>query len=85
METIQCPTLLQLKQRVEDLINTQGEEAPVAWWIFTNEDVFTTNDNNEPQYKTIEVCQKVLNGLQEYDHIYTEIFDAITNELKEDE
>jgi len=78
-----CPTLRQLEQRVEDMIKRQGEDAPVAWWIYNKEDVLIFNPDNEVQHAPIEVCQQVLSNLQEYDHIYTAISDAIEQELKE--
>lgn len=76
-------TLKQLKERVNSLIEQQGEDAPVAWWIYTNEDVFTFDEEGNEQYEPIEVCEKVLSGLQDYDYIHTVIFDSIDDELKE--
>ena len=81
--TTQFYTLKQLKERVHSLIEQQGEDAPVAWWIYTNEDVFTIDDEGNEQYKPIEVCEKVLSGLQDYDYIHTVIVDAIEDELNE--
>ena len=74
-------TLKQLKERVNSLIEQQGEDAPVAWWIYTNEDVFTFDEEGNEQYEPIEVCEKVLSGLQDYDYIHTVIVDAIDSEL----
>ena len=74
-------TLKQLKERVNSLIEQQGEDAPVAWWIYTNEDVFTIDEEGNEQYKPIEVCEKVLSELQDYDYIHTVIVDAIDSEL----
>ena len=74
-------TLKQLKERVNSLIEQQGEDAPVAWWIYTNEDVFTIDEEGNEQYKPIEVCEKVLSRLQDYDYIHTVIVDAIDSEL----
>jgi len=76
-------TLKQLKERVNSLIEQQGENAPVAWWIYTNEDVFTFDEEGNEQYEPIEVCEKVLSGLQDYDYIHTVIVDAIEDELNE--
>ncbi len=81
-----CPTLLQLKQYVEEMIERQGEEAPAAWWICNKEDVLVFEPKYELQHiqqAPIEICQQVLSNLQEYDHIYTAISDAIEQELKE--
>ena len=76
-------TLKKLKERVNSLIEQQGEDSPVAWWIYTNEDVFTIDEEGNEQYEPIEVCEKVLSGLQDYDYIHTVIFDAIVDELDE--
>jgi len=83
MKTIPCPTLLQLKRYVEEMIERQGEEAPAAWWIYNKEDVLIFDPDNEVQHAPIEVCRKVLRNLLEYDHIYTAISDSIEQELKE--
>ena len=37
-------TLNMLKDRVDSMIKEQGENAPVAWWIFTSEDVIKYDD-----------------------------------------
>jgi len=37
-------TLTQLKQRIDQLIEKQGEESPVAAFIFTKEDVVQYDD-----------------------------------------
>ena len=74
-------TLKQLKEQINSLIEQQGENAPVAWWIYTNEDVFTIDEEGNEQYESVEVCEKVLSGLQDYDYIHTVIVDAIDSEL----
>ncbi len=38
-------TLSQLKQRIDKLIETQGEESPVAAFIYTKEDVVQFDDD----------------------------------------
>ena len=76
-------TLKQLKEQVNSLIEQQGEDAPVAWWIYTNEDVLTFDEEGNEQYEPIEVCEKVLSGLQDYHYIHNAIVDAIDSELIE--
>jgi hypothetical protein len=76
-------TLNMLKDRVDSMIKEQGENAPVAWWIFTSEDVIKYDDNGDEVRQPDAVCGEVLSNLQEYDHIYTAIGDAIDNELGE--
>jgi hypothetical protein len=77
-------TLQQLKESVEKLISEQGPDAPVAAFIFTNEDVFEMDEEGEPQYLPIDFCHKVLDAVEsDYDYLYTEIFNCIENELKD--
>ena len=76
-------TLQQLKECVECLIDDQGEDAPVAYWIFTNDDVFVMDENGNPDPVSREIAETVLHELEDYDHIYTEIADVIEEELKE--
>ena len=76
-------TLQQLKESVEHLIDDQGENAPVAYWIYTNDDVFVMDEDNNPDPVSREIAETVLHELDEYDHIYTEIADAIEAELKQ--
>ena len=76
-------TLQQLKESVDRLIQQQGADAPVAAFIFTGEDVFVMDDNGDQVTQPREIAEKVLNNLDEYDYLYTEIFDCIDNELRE--
>lgn len=76
-------TLKQLKERVERLIENQGEEAPVAAFIFTNEDVFVETDDGDQQYQPIDIADKVLRAIEsDYDNIYEDIFSCIDSELE---
>jgi hypothetical protein len=76
-------TLQQLKESVERLIEQQGNDAPVAAFILTNEDVFVMDEDGNPDPVQREIAETVLDNLEDYDHIFTEIFDAIEAELKE--
>jgi hypothetical protein len=75
-------TLQQLKESVERLIEQQGNDAPVAYWIYTNEDVYVMDEDGNPDPVSREIAETVLHELDEYDHIHTEIADAIEAELK---
>ena len=75
-------SLKALKARVESLIEQQGEDAPVAWWIYTSEDVCTFDDNGDEVFYDDEKTADVLADLQDYDHIHTAIVDAIEEELR---
>ena len=43
-------TLKELQTRVNNLIEQQGEDAHCAAWIYTKEDCFMHDDNDEPVY-----------------------------------
>jgi hypothetical protein len=73
-------TLAELRQAIERLIQQQGETAPVAAWIYTKEDVLDYPDEVEV---TEEVANQVIESLDQYDHIYTQIFDCIDEELRQ--
>lgn len=77
-------TLQQLKESVERLIQQQGEDAPVAAFIFTNEDVYRMNEDGDPQYYPVDVAHQVLDSVEgDYDYLYEEIFNCIENELED--
>ena len=76
-------TLQQLKESVERLIEQQGEDAPVAAFIFTNDDVFVMDEDGNPDHVHREIAETVLNQVEEYDYLYTEIFNCIEEELKQ--
>jgi predicted Zn-dependent protease with MMP-like domain len=74
-------TLFELRKSVENLIQQQGGSAPVAAWIYTKEDVMDYPDDDVNV--TESVAYKVIENLDDYDHIYTEIFDCIEEELRQ--
>jgi len=76
-------TLAHLRDRVNRLIETQGEDAPAAAFIFTNEDVFVMDEDNNPDPVRREIAETVLSELEDYDYIYEEIFNCIEEELKQ--
>ena len=76
-------TLKELRKSVEKLIQYHGENAPVAAWIFTKDDVVDYPDCvGEKSNISEEVANKVIENLDDYDHIYSEIFDVIEAELR---
>ena len=77
-------TLSQLKQRIDQLIETQGEESPVAAFIYTKEDVVQYDDDfNEVEIEDDRIIEDVLYEVEDTDYIYTVIHDVIEDELKE--
>ena len=77
-------TLSQLKQRIDKLIEDQGEESPVAAFIYTKEDVVQYDgDFNEVEIEDDKIVEDVLSNVEDTDWIYTTIQDIIDDELKE--
>ena len=77
-------TLSQLKQRIDQLIENQGEESPVAAFIYTKEDVVQYDgDFNEVEIEDNTIIEDVLYNVEDTDYIYTQIQDIIDDELKE--
>ena len=77
-------TLSQLKQRIDQLIERQGEESPVAAFIYTKEDVVQYDDDgDEVEIEDDTIIEDVLYNVDDTDWIYTQIQDSIDDELKE--
>ncbi len=77
-------TLSQLKQRIDKLIETQGEESPVAAFIYTKEDVVQYDDDgDEIEIEDNKIIEDVLYNVEDTDYIYGVIQDTIDDELKE--
>lgn len=75
-------TLAHLLARVQRLIEQQGEDAPAAAFIFTNEDVFVWSEDGGDQLPVErKVAAEILNEVEDTDYIYTQIFDLIEEEL----
>ena len=75
-------TLSQLKQRIDQLIEYQGEESPVAAFIYTKEDVVQYDDDfNEVEIEDDRIIEDVLYNVEDTDWIYTQIQDSIDDQL----
>lgn len=76
-------TLANLLIRVQRLIEQQGADAPCAAWIYTNEDVFTWSEDGGDQVLVdrATAAEILYNVEDNYDYIYSEIFDRIDDEL----
>ena len=79
-------TLKQLQDRVNRLIEQQGEDAYCAAWIYTAEDCMIYDENDEPQYpahEDSELAERIFNDVGNIDYIYTviqECVDEVTEE-----
>ena len=75
-------TLSQLKQRIDKLIENQGEDSPVAAFIYTKEDVVEYDDDgNEVEIEDNKIVEDVLYNVEYTDYIYTQIQDSIDDQL----
>ena len=81
-------TLQQLKDRVNTLIEQQGETAYCAAWIYTAEDcMIRDKDDDEPVFPPEEInselSERIFNDVGNIDYIYTviqECVDEVTEE-----
>jgi len=75
-------TLSQLKTKINKLIENQGEDSPVAAFIYTKEDVVQYDDDrNEVEIEDNKIIEDVLYNVEDTDYIYTTIQDSIDDEL----
>ena len=79
-------TLSQLRDRVNRLIEQQGEDAHCAAWIYTAEDAFLTNEDDEQEYVASDdpvLSERIFNEVGNIDYSYTlsqECVDEVTQE-----
>ena len=75
-------TLSQLKTRIDQLIENQGEDSPVAAFIYTKQDVVEYDDDgNEVEIEDNKIVEDVLYEVEDTDYIYTTIYETIEDEL----
>ena len=79
--------LKQLQQRVNQLIENQGEDAHCAAWIYTKEDCHLKDENGQFDYDNVvedpEVVERIFNDVGNVDYIYQviqECVDEVTEE-----
>ena len=80
-------TLKQLQERVNKLIEVQGENAHCAAWIYTKEDCHLKDENGEFDYDNVvedpEVIERIFDDVGNIDYIYQviqECVDEVTEE-----
>ena len=80
-------TLKQLQERVNKLIEQQGEDAHCAAWIYTAEDCVIRDKDGEdahyPAHNDRELSERIFNDVGNIDYIYTviqECVDEVTEE-----
>ena len=80
-------TLKQLRDRVDQLIENQGEDAHCGAWIYTKEDCHLKDEDGEIDYDNVvedpEVIERIFDDVGNIDYIYTviqECVDEVTEE-----
>ena len=80
-------TLQQLKDRVETLIEQQGETAYCAAWIYTKHDCHLQDEDGNIDYDNVvedaEVLERIFDDVGNIDYIYQviqECVDEVTEE-----
>ena len=82
-------TLSQLRDRLDALIAQQGEDAPCAYWIYSKEDAYILDEENEPDYiydngrEDAMAVVNALDELQEVDYVYTVIQECLDELVEE--
>ena len=80
-------TLKQLQERVNKLIEAQGEDAYCGAWIYAKEDVCIITDDGDELYPCSdnpELTERIFNDVGNIDYIYTVIQDCV-NEVSEEQ
>ena len=80
-------TLKELQNRVNQMIEQQGEDAQCAAWIYTKHDCHLKDEDGEIDYdnnvEDPEVIERIFNDVGNVDYIYTviqECVDEVTEE-----
>ena len=79
-------TLQQLKDRVNTLIEQQGETAYCAAWIYTAEDCAIIDNDGEHDYvceENPELAERIFNDVGNVDYIYTVIQECVDEATEE--
>ena len=81
-------TLKQLQERVNKLIEVQGEDAYCGAWIYTKEDcMIRDEDDDEPKFLpeeiTPELAGRIFNDVGNIDYIYTVIQESVDEVTEE--
>ena len=73
-------TLKQLQDRINLMVELQGENAPCAAWIYTAEDCMIHDENDEPTYpcdEHPELAERIFNDVGNNDYIYQVIQECV--------
>ena len=79
-------TLKQLQEKVNDLIKVQGEDAHCAAWIYTKEDCYMIDEDDNMEYPALdnpELAERIFNDVGNIDYIYQTIQECVDEATEE--
>ena len=80
-------TLKQLQQRVNQLIENQGEDAHCAAWIYTKHDCHLKDEDGEFDYvnnvEDTDVLERIFDDVGNIDYIYQVIQECVDEVVQE--
>ena len=80
-------TLKELQDRVSSMIKEQGEDAYCAAWIYTKEDCYLRDVNDELNYDINvdepEIVERIFNDVGNVDYIYQIIEESVDEATEE--
>ena len=80
-------TLQQLKDRVNTLIEQQGETAYCAAWIYTKEDCYLKDENGDIDYDNVVedpiIVNRIMDEVGNIDYIYQVIQESVDEVTEE--
>ena len=82
-------TLSQLRDSVNRMIAQQGEDAPCAYWVYSKEDAYVIDENNEYDYiydnggEDAAAVVDALYELREVDYIHHVIQECLDELVEE--
>ena len=80
-------TLKELQERVNQMIEQQGEDAHCAAWIYTKNDCHLKDEDGEIDYNNnvedAEVLQRIFYHVGDSDYIYQTIQDEVDESTEE--
>ena len=80
-------TLKELKDRVNKLIEQQGEDADCGAWIYTKEDCHLKDENGDFDYDNVvedpEVIERIFDDVGNIDYIYQVIQESVDEVTEE--
>ena len=82
-------TLKELQQRVNQMIEQQGEDAHCAAWIYTKNDCHLKDEDGEIDYENnvedADVIERIFDDVGNIDYIYQVIQECVDEVVEEQE